>query len=301
MKISVIVCTRNRAAALTSCLNAIAGSIAFARADAEVVIIDNGSTDHTFQVVREWAQRQAFPVRSIFERRQGLANARNRAIRSSTGGLLIFTDDDCQMDREYLGNALAHYAGDREPVMRGGRVELGDPGDYPLTIKTDEAACVMTDVHFPGGFLLGCNMLIPRAVIDRVGLFDPRFGAGAPFRSAEDTDYIYRVYKARIRVEYVPDVVVRHYHGRRGKGAVTQLLRGYYVGNGALYAKHWADKQLWRHFYWDCRKWFYELGNGGRLYPDLGISHRLVVLGNVQGFLLYLFYFPVTGHGPRAT
>jgi len=63
-----------------------------------------------------------------------------------------------------------------------------------------------------GGFILGCNMAMQRIVFDKLGPFDERFGAGAVFKSGEDTDYVLRAYFAGIPVEYVPDMVVYHFH-----------------------------------------------------------------------------------------
>ena len=56
MKLSVIIATRNRAHAIGPCLNSIAA--AFAKAapfDAEIVVVDNGSTDDTSDIIKAWA------------------------------------------------------------------------------------------------------------------------------------------------------------------------------------------------------------------------------------------------------
>jgi glycosyltransferase involved in cell wall biosynthesis len=64
MKLSVIVATRNRAHAITCCLDSIAASLAHAASlDAEIVVVDNGSTDATSEIVKRWASACPFPVR----------------------------------------------------------------------------------------------------------------------------------------------------------------------------------------------------------------------------------------------
>jgi len=40
------------------------------------------------------------------------------------------------LSKDYVNDLLRHDAGDAEPVLRGGRIELGDPTDLPLTIRT---------------------------------------------------------------------------------------------------------------------------------------------------------------------
>jgi GT2 family glycosyltransferase len=167
--------------------------------------------------------------------------------------------------------------------MRGGRVELGDPSDMPFTIKTDILPEQMNDVHFPGGFVIGANMVIPRAIIEDVGLFDERFGAGAYLKAAEDTDYIHRVYRKGYKIEYQPDLVVHHFHGRKTLDEVRKLHAQYNIGNGALYAKHCTDLKLLRHFYWDCRKAI----KGVAPHEGIDLSPRAVVVGNMKGAFKY--------------
>jgi GT2 family glycosyltransferase len=64
---------------------------------------------------------------------------------------------------------------------------------------------------------LGCNMTMRRAVIERLGFFDENFGPGSELTSGEDLDYIYRAYIADITVEYVPDMIVSHFHSYRSQ------------------------------------------------------------------------------------
>ena len=71
---------------------------------------------------------------------KGLLVARNCGIRRAQCDLFAFTDDDCRLVPNYFVDLLAHLQSDRVPTLRGGRVELGDPLDLPMTIKTDDEA-----------------------------------------------------------------------------------------------------------------------------------------------------------------
>ena len=72
MKLSVIVATKNRALALTPCLDSIAAAFASAApVDAEIVVVDNGSTDDTADTIKTWAGASAVPVQSLSEPRAG--------------------------------------------------------------------------------------------------------------------------------------------------------------------------------------------------------------------------------------
>ena len=77
---------------------------------AELIVVDNGSTDDTAAVVTAWMRDRTFPTRLIFEPRPGLSIARNRGVVASTGRLLVFTDDDCELTESYLPDLLRHRA-----------------------------------------------------------------------------------------------------------------------------------------------------------------------------------------------
>jgi hypothetical protein len=54
---------------------------------------------------------------------------------AARGSILVFVDDDCELDSGYLRELERHYAEDETLAIRGGRVELGNPNDLPFTIK----------------------------------------------------------------------------------------------------------------------------------------------------------------------
>ena len=272
LSLSFIVCTRNGADRLPGTLD----SIATASRDApgtELVVVDNGSQDCTATMVAAWSARAPLSVTLLHEPRPGLAAARNAGIAAARGNLLAFTDDDCRLGPGYAANLLAHYKKDRAPVIRGGRVELGDPRDLPFTIKIDLVPAVYDGISHPGGFIHGCNMAMRRDVIARIGAFDPAFGAGAAFKAAEDTEYVYRAHRAGIDIEYVPDCLVYHHHGRRHQDDIARLARTYAEGNGALYAKYARDPQLLRHLYWDLT---HQSINKATIGPTFGSADRML-------------------------
>ena len=98
----------------------------------------------------------------------GLALARNCALRAAAGEILAFTDDDCRIDLHYVQNLLRHFNEDSGPVLRGGRVELGDPTDLPITIITEQTLrrwnCTIHSARYEniGNCLSGCNMAMSR-------------------------------------------------------------------------------------------------------------------------------------------
>ncbi|MDX8480738.1 glycosyltransferase [Mesorhizobium sp. VK24D] len=295
-QVSFIVCTRDRAAVLEACIDSIRAACrahpAFA---AELVVVDNGSRDGTAKYLSRIAATSDVALTAISEPRPGLAAARNAGLAQARGRVLVFVDDDCRLDRNYLVDLERHYASGERWLIRGGRVEIGDARDLPFTIKRCDKRERLTPSVHPGGFVLGCNMTMHRDVAARIGPFDERFGAGGPLRSAEDTDYLVRAMLAGMAVEYVPDMTIFHHHGRRGRKAIDRLHRDYHFGNGALCLKH-IRRAPWllRHFYWATRGALRELVGGPRFDQELRLSHWPIVLMNLAGAAKFAL-LPLTG------
>jgi len=302
MKLSVIVCTRNRAHAIIPCLHSIVQSLAHAApVDAEIVVVDNGSEDNTSAVLKEWASNCSFPVNIQFEGQKGASKARNRGIQSARGEILVWTDDDCRLSLDHIKDVLRHDENDSGLVMRGGRVELGDPTDLPITVKTDQVStrwnrqthyaknANLFDANFGCNMIIGCNMAMRRVVAERIGFFDERFGPGTSLPGAEDTDYFFRTYLAGITIEYVPDMVVFHYHGRKTNSDGYKVIKNYMISTGGLYAKYlFSYPNLCRQFYWDFKKALQEIFSGKSTYmPEIGFSYKTRVAFCILGAMKY--------------
>jgi GT2 family glycosyltransferase len=255
--------------------------------EAEIVVVDNASEDATSQVVRDWSAGCDFPVNVVYEGRKGVCNARNAGYRAARGALLVWTDDDCHLDESYVTNALRHDAQDPEPVLRGGRIELGDPSDLPITIKTDPTprrwnigmrSARRESLHF---CFYGANMMMRRSLLDIVGPFDQR--------TVDDIDLTYRCYLAGITIEYAPDIVVFHYHGRKTSEDGFKLVRRYEMLMGAVYAKFLLrELDLCRPMVWDLRNAAKELvARKNILLPDIGFSYKHLVYYNAVGAAKY--------------
>jgi GT2 family glycosyltransferase len=251
----VLVCTRNRARSLSETLQAL-NRIRFDPLSAvELIIVDNNSSDDTQRTVLDYISQSPVEIVYVQESTPGLSMARNRGIRIARGSVLLFTDDDCIPDVDWVNNIMQAFAGSDYRQVVGGRVELHNPDDVPLTIKSTLTAEELTSHHQVYGFLHGCNMAVGRAVLEEIGAFDVRLGAGTKLRAAEDTDLVYRALKAGVRVTYNPTAVVYHNHGRRTAAEATKLIRDYKTGMGAIAMKNalGGDVDLVKDVYWNLR------------------------------------------------
>lgn len=247
-KLSLIICSRNRAKKLAQCL----ASIRHEEMEAvggELVLINNGSTDETEQIMLKYQQEARFPVLLGSEPVPGLSRARNRGLLLSGGETIVFTDDDCSLAGGYLllaGRIFESGAFD----YCGGQTVLGDESDARVGYNTfDDYAILRPRKFIPAGTIQGANMLFHRRVVDKVGDFDCMLGAGTEFPS-EDIDYVARASFAGFTGAKVPQLVVYHDHGRKPGTSENAILRAYDHGRGAYYAKFLMKGKVGFLFHW---------------------------------------------------
>ena len=102
MKASIIIPTCNRADQLSRTLDSVL-SIDFDRNEYEVIVIDNGSTDHTRSVVEQSiADHPEHTVRYIYDAVPGLLTGRHRGAKEATSDILVFIDDDIAAAKGWL-------------------------------------------------------------------------------------------------------------------------------------------------------------------------------------------------------
>jgi GT2 family glycosyltransferase len=231
--VSLVICTRNRAAQLKDCLQYVAGlkpSCSW-----ELVLVDNGSSDETGVILSQYAANAPFPAKVLQSGVPGLGRAQNTGWRSARGEIVAFTDDDCYVARDYIDKVWEAFS-DPKVGFAGGRIDLFDPADYPITINTSGRRELIEPRSFMvAGVLQGANMMFRRSVLEGLGGFDPDLGPGTRFNCV-DVDAQARASFAGWWALYTPDAIVAHHHRRTAKH-LPALRRSYARGRGAYMAK----------------------------------------------------------------
>jgi glycosyltransferase involved in cell wall biosynthesis len=131
--LSLIICTRNRAAQLAETLKRVA--TIRSRLSWELIVTDNGSTDRTNEVVRDYAAVSERPVRGIFMPGRGVSYARNAGWQAAESDVVTYIDDDCYPAEDYLDAVFECFSRDPRVGFVGGRILLHDPSDRRITIQ----------------------------------------------------------------------------------------------------------------------------------------------------------------------
>lgn len=164
---SILICTYNRAALLEETVTVCAQQ---ARENkAEIIVVDNNSTDTTAAVLSALAAANTDVLRVFHEPQQGLSHARNRALREARGALVIFLDDDAIPHPGWLAALCAFREVHPEVAAFGGRIiprfQVSPPGWFvpalhPLYSLFDEPGngqpAPFTGGGYPFGALLQC-------------------------------------------------------------------------------------------------------------------------------------------------
>lgn len=236
LAVSVIVCTRDRT---ESCELTVSRLLELASAASEIIVVDQSRDDSTEEMVRNLAHGSC--LRYLRSERRGLSAARNEGAAAAGGQLLLFTDDDCIPDAEWIDAWSDSTAFDDGAGIGFGQVSCPpfDPAKgYTAGFNTREGAHGFELFKLGAGHVgMGANMAVPKSVWSTLGGFDEGLGAGTRFPASEDADLAYRAVKAGYPIHHVGAARVWHYGYRPGSSA-SRLMRGYVAGIAAMYAKH---------------------------------------------------------------
>jgi glycosyltransferase involved in cell wall biosynthesis len=217
-KLSVVVCTYNRCGSLRATLNSLAELAAPGGATWELLVVDNNSTDGTRDTIQAFAAKQSFPVRYVFEQRQGHSCARNAGISHAQGDIIAFTDDDVTVDRMWLARLAEAFEG-CGCAGAGGRVlpvwEKAKPKWLSVAGPFRTNAVVSVDFGEEPGRLkrwaTGANMAFRREIFERFGGFRTDLGrSGDTLISGDDSEFCSRIMQAGEFLMYAPGAIVYH-------------------------------------------------------------------------------------------
>ncbi|MDE2173180.1 MAG: glycosyltransferase family 2 protein, partial [Patescibacteria group bacterium] len=115
MRISFVIPAYNEERRLSACLEAVERELARTPSDAEVIVVNNASTDRTSEIARGYAR-----VRVVDEPEKGLVRARHAGFMASTGDLVANIDADTMLPEGWLATVLAEFGRDEKLAALSG-------------------------------------------------------------------------------------------------------------------------------------------------------------------------------------
>ncbi|UCG17196.1 MAG: glycosyltransferase family 2 protein [Phycisphaerales bacterium] len=213
--ISVVVCTYNRAGVLRRMLTAFFAQRDLDSTDHELIIVDNNSSDDTRAVVEQF--NRSATLRYVFEQRQGLSCARNRAVAESRGEIVAFLDDDVIVDEHWLVKLQECFEATNADVV-GGRGYLLFEQEPPNWFGPFFRSFLSEVDHGPtrkvipdGRGLFGLNLAFRRRALQAAGPFDENLGRkGSGTLGGEETEIVTGIAASGGLIIYDPDAAVGH-------------------------------------------------------------------------------------------
>jgi len=240
MKLSVVIPCYNSADTLGVQLEALCAQTWSGPWD--VIVADNGSTDHPDRVVDRYRPRLNVEIIDASTHR-GASHARNVGAEAAKGDTLLFCDADDEVAAGWLAAMAAALVDHAFVACRYDIRRLNAP--WLLGSRGHAQAHGLGRIAYPPFTLYaaGGSLGVRRSIHDMVGGFD------VSMRYLEDTDYCLRIQCRGIPLQFVPAAVV-HYRFPTQLGAIYRQSFRWAQYNVLLYKRncqtHWADWPLWR-------------------------------------------------------
>jgi glycosyltransferase involved in cell wall biosynthesis len=198
MKVSIVIPAYNAANTISSCIEACYAQDYPGR---EVIVVDDGSTDDTEDIVRR------HPVRYLRQDNAGPASARNRGWRAATGEVICFTDSDCVPAHDWVSKLVEEYTS-KEIGGVGGTYDIVN--DHSLLASCVHEEIVQRHLRMPRqvNYLGSFNVSYRRTVLEQIGGFYESYRMA----SGEDNELAYQVIKRGYRLIFTKDARVAHHH-----------------------------------------------------------------------------------------
>jgi GT2 family glycosyltransferase len=210
---SVIVVCWNSAHVLRRCLERL---LAQDYANYEIVVVDDGSQDDTFELARDaLAHGEGAVVRSPLNR--GCPHARNLGLRHANGEIIAFIDADGFAAPDWLRQLVAAFDADAtigaaastvffegNPLVINGAGGTVNRQGYAADLSMNESyerAAIASEALYP----MGCGMTVRRSAVEHVGPFDDRM-----LNYYDDVDYGVRLWRAGFRIVVARNAWIDH-------------------------------------------------------------------------------------------
>jgi len=166
----------------------------------EVIIVDNGSSDKTQDVIRE------FPVCLVIEDQiKGSYAARNKGIEIAKGEVLAFTDSDCIADKGWLEKGV-YGLNQSQKTYAAGKIILTYQSKSPNSWEYFDSSFYFNQKGYieDNGFGATANLFVYKKVMDKYGVFR------TDLRSGGDYEFGRRLTENGLKGVYISSAVIHH-------------------------------------------------------------------------------------------
>jgi GT2 family glycosyltransferase len=223
--------------------------------EAEVFVVDNGSTDGSGAAVRD-----RFPEVGLIENPMnlGFAKANNQAMSRAAAKYLLLLNPDTQVKEEAIKRLISFMEAHSEVGIAGGQLLNSDGSKQNSIANFPSLATELLNKNllrwlFPNRFpgkernysepievdsVIGAGMMVRRETTEQVGLLDEEY-----FLFLEETDWCYRIKKGGWKIYYVPQAEIYHFQGRSAEREKKRARVEYYRSRYLFFKKNRGSLQ----------------------------------------------------------
>jgi len=202
--VTVLVCTLGRSSVLDETINSLLNQTYPSDCYEIIVVVDENK--------EALKKLEKYPVKVIFRpERKGLSSARNLCLKSAKGEIVIFIDDDCIADRNWIKETVKAF-NNEEVKGVGGIVRplCDDPVSKSITLL-ELVGVAYVEREEEAGLnhlrIAGINSAYRKNIIEEMGGWDEKISYGG-----DDVDFNYRLFKKNYKLKITPKAVVYHKH-----------------------------------------------------------------------------------------
>jgi glycosyltransferase involved in cell wall biosynthesis len=192
--------------------------------DFQVILVDDGSTDDTRNVVEKFKEKSNLDIVLICQQNSGPAVARNLGAKKATGDIILFTDSDCIPPRNWVAEMIEPIGKDIVGVHCGYKVKnpeflVARYIDFEIRRRHSKIYNKITDSVGTYSFS------IKKEVFDEMGGFNTSYSMA----SGEDFEFSYKLSENGYKIFFTDKTYVYHYHpDSLWKYLKQQFYRGYW-------------------------------------------------------------------------
>jgi GT2 family glycosyltransferase len=259
VQVSIIIVNYNVRYFLEQCLYSVRRAVEGIAA--EVIVVDNNSTDGSIDYLRQRFEEVRFIPNT---QNTGFAKACNQGLAAATGAYILFLNPDTLLAEESLHTCISFFEKNTDAGAAGVRMIDGTgaflkeskrsfPSPMTALYKLFGLSLLFPHSRVFGRYhlghlseaanhevdvLAGAYMFIRKEVLDKVGSFDESF-----FMYGEDVDLSYRIQAAGYKNYYIADTTIIHFKGESTKRGSLNYVRLFYSAMNKFVRKHYGGAQ----------------------------------------------------------
>ncbi len=255
-KLSVVILTWNSEKHITPCLDSLISAID--KYNYEVIIVDNGSTDNTLNLLKQYLSSQIHLITN--NNNKGVAKARNQALRMVSGDLVLILDIDTEVNKQAIDALITTIESDDKIGIAAVKLVASD-GEvqqscrrlptlrYKLQnvlaskgiLKESKSQFYKKKMHanmpFEVEYVIGACQLVRKTALDKVGLLDENI-----FYGPEDADFCLRMKQKGWTVIFIPSESILHHYQQISNKNIFSFISRQHIK--ALLYYFWKHKRI---------------------------------------------------------